>query len=229
MKTDFYTAIAQIAAERGIPKEAVLDSLEHALKTVYRKMSNVHDDVEVDVEIDSASGAFAGLSRSCGWLSDMENADTDIVLAEALTYDANAEIGGRFELSDTPDNFGRIAAQRLKQVVLQQIREYERKSVFEEYHERENEVINGIVQRADSRTVIIELGKTEAVMPIREQVPNERYRPGQRIKVLLKEVSRDQRGPQLVVLAQPGSYPAVVRDGSSGDFQWRGRNHGGGP
>ena len=198
MKTDFYTAIAQIAAERGIPKEAVLDSLKHALKTVYRKMSNVHDDVDVDVDIDSASGAFE-VYHVMRVVSDIENADTDINLPEALTYDAKAEIGGTIRIKNTPDNFGRIAAQTAKQVVLQQIREYERKSVFEEYHERENEVINGIVQRADSRTVIIELGKTEAVMPIREQVPNERYRPGQRIKVLLKEVSRDQRGPQLVV------------------------------
>jgi N utilization substance protein A len=108
-------------------------------------------------------------------------------------------VGDYVRIEHTPENFGRIAAQTAKQVVLQQIRDYERKTVFEEYHDRENEVINGIVQRADSRTVIIELGKTEAVMPIREQVPNERYRPGQRIKVLLKEVSRDQRGPQLVV------------------------------
>src|SRR4051794_35124969 len=198
LKTDFYTAIAQIAAERGIPKEAVLDSLKHALKTVYRKMSNVHDDVDVDVEIDSATGAFE-VYHVMRVVSEIENADVDITLAEALTYDARAEIGGTIRIKNTPENFGRIAAQTAKQVVLQQIREYERKSVFEEYHERENEVINGIVQRADSRTVIIELGKTEAVMPIREQVPNERYRPGQRIKVLLKEVSRDQRGPQLVV------------------------------
>ena len=198
MKTDFYTAIAQIAAERGIPKEAVLDSLKHALKTVYRKTSNVRDDVDVDVKIDGATGTFE-VYHVMRVVADVENEDTDITLADALAYKTNAQVGDVIEIRRTPENFGRIAAQTAKQVVLQQIREYERKTVFDEYHDRENEVINGIVQRADSRTVIIELGKTEAVMPIREQVPNERYRPGQRIKVLLKEVSRDQRGPQLVV------------------------------
>jgi N utilization substance protein A len=198
MKSDFYTAIAQIAAERGIPREAVLASVEHALKTVYRKMSNTREDVEIDVQIDSTTGTFH-VYHVMRVVAEVENEDSDILLAEALTYSPSASVGDVIRIERTPDNFGRIAAQTAKQVVLQQIREYERKSVFEEYHERENEVINGIVQRADSRTVIIELGKTEAVMPIREQVPNERYRPGQRIKVLLKEVSRDQRGPQLVV------------------------------
>jgi N utilization substance protein A len=130
---------------------------------------------------------------------EVENEDAEISLEDALAYVPTAQVGEEIRIERTPENFGRIAAQTVKQVVLQQIRDYERKTVFEEYHDREGEVINGIVQRADSRTVIIELGKTEAVMPIREQVPNERYRPGQRVKVLLKEVSRDQRGPQLVV------------------------------
>ncbi|MGH2551872.1 MAG: NusA N-terminal domain-containing protein, partial [Thermomicrobiales bacterium] len=198
MKSDFYTAIAQIAAERGIPREAVLASVEHALKTVYRKMSNTKEDVDIAVEIDSATGTFR-VFHLYRVVAEIENPDTEITLVEALTQQPTAQIGDEVRVEHTPENFGRIAAQTAKQVVLQQIRDYERKTVFEEYHERENEVINGIVQRADSRTVIIELGKTEAVMPIREQVPNERYRPGQRIKVLLKEVSRDQRGPQLVV------------------------------
>jgi len=198
MKSDFYTAIAQIAAERGIPREAVLASVEHALKTVYRKMSNTREEVDIAVDIDPAAGTFR-VYHVMNVVPEVENEDTDITLEDALAHVPSARIGDEIRIERTPENFGRIAAQTVKQVVLQQIRDYERKTVFEEYHDREGEVINGIVQRADSRTVIIELGKTEAVMPIREQVPNERYRPGQRIKVLLKEVSRDQRGPQLVV------------------------------
>ena len=89
----------------------------------------------------------------------------------------------------------------MKQVVLQRIRDYERDSVYEEFHDKQGEVLNGIVQRADPRAVIVELGKAEAVMPAREQVPTERYRPGQRVKVLLVEVNKDQRGPQLIVSA----------------------------
>jgi N utilization substance protein A len=198
MKSDFYTAIAQIAAERGIPREAVLASVEHALKTVYRKMSNTREEVDIAVDIDPSAGSFR-VYHVMNVVSEVENEDAEISLADALAYVPTAQVGEQIRIERTPENFGRIAAQTVKQVVLQQIRDYERKTVFEEYHDREGEVINGIVQRADSRTVIIELGKTEAVMPIREQVPNERYRPGQRIKVLLKEVSRDQRGPQLVV------------------------------
>jgi N utilization substance protein A len=198
VKSDFYTAIAQIAAERGIPREAVLASVEHALKTVYRKMSNTKEETDIEVQIDSGTGTFR-VFHVLHVVNEVENPDTEIPLAEALAYSPTTHAGDYVRIEHTPENFGRIAAQTAKQVVLQQIRDYERKTVFDEYHDRENEVINGIVQRADSRTVIIELGKTEAVMPIREQVPNERYRPGQRLKVLLKEVSRDQRGPQLVV------------------------------
>lgn len=198
MKSDFYTAIAQIAAERGIPRDAVLSSVEHALRTVYKKMSNTRDDVEIEVQIDPGNGAFQ-VFEVRRVVNEIENQDTDILVAEALRHTPNVVAGDVIRIERTPDNFGRIAAQTAKQVVLQQIRDYERQTVYDEFHERENEVINGIVQRADSRTVIIELGKAEAVMPMREQVPSERYRPGQRIKVLLKEVSRDQRGPQLVV------------------------------
>jgi N utilization substance protein A len=198
MKSDFYTAIAQIAAERGIPRDAVLSSVEHALRTVYKKVSNTRDDVEVEVNIDPGNGAFQ-VFEIRRVVTEIENQDADILLAEALKHTPNVVPGDVVRIERTPENFGRIAAQTAKQVVLQQIRDYERQTVYDEFHERENEVINGIVQRADSRTVIIELGKAEAVMPMREQVPNERYRPGQRIKVLLKEVSRDQRGPQLVV------------------------------
>ncbi len=128
--------------------------------------------------------------------------------AEAREFAPNAQVGEQIRIERTPDNFGRIAAQTAKQVVLQQIRDYERDTVYEEFADRQGEVINGIVQRADSRAVIVELGKAEAVMPVREQVPTERYRPGQRVKVLLVEVNRDQRGPQLIVSR---SHPNLIR------------------
>jgi len=99
----------------------------------------------------------------------------------------------------TPENFGRIAAQTVKQVVQTRIRDYERETVYREYQDKEGEVLSGVVQRADNRAVIIELGKAEAVMPAREQVPSERYRPNQRVKVLLTEVNAHARGPQLIV------------------------------
>jgi len=205
VKSDFYTAIAQIAAERGIPREAVLSSVEHALKTVYRKMANSEEEVAVEIDSTNASMRVYVLKRV---VDEIEDPINDMTLAEARTHTADSSIGDEIRLERTPDNFGRIAAQTAKQVVLQRIRDYERDTVFEEFEDKQGEVLNGTVQRADARAVIVELGKAEAVMPAREQVPTERYRPGQRIKVLLVEVNRDPRGPQLIVSR---SHPGLIR------------------
>jgi transcription termination/antitermination protein NusA len=205
MKSDFYTAIAQIAAERGIPREAVLSSVEHALKTVYKKMTNSEE--EVEVEIDTNSGSIHVFVERMV-VPEVEDPLTQVSLEEAKTYAPQAHLGDTIRIERTPENFGRIAAQTAKQVVLQRIRDFERDSVYDEYADRQGEVMNGIVQRADSRAVIVELGKAEAVMPAREQVPTERYRPGQRIKVYLFEVNRETKGPQLIVSR---SHPNLIR------------------
>lgn len=206
MKSDFYTAIAQIAAERGIPREAVLSSVEHALKSVYKKMANTEEDVAV--EIDQTSGTMR-IFAIREVVEAVEDPLTQITLANAYAYAPSPQLGSVIRTEElTPENFGRIAAQTVKQVVLQRIRDYERDTVFEEFHDKQGEVLNGIVQRADPRAVIVELGKAEAVMPAREQVPTERYRPGQRVKVLLVEVNKDQRGPQLIVSR---SHPGLIR------------------
>jgi len=205
MKSDFYTAIAQIAAERGIPREAVLSSVEHALKTVYKKMANSEEEVSVDIE--SGTGTMRVFVHK-HVVIEIEDEVNDMLLADAKLIDAELQVGDIAKLERTPENFGRIAAQTAKQVVLQKIRDYERETVFDEFEEKQGEVLNGIVQRADARAVIVELGKAEAVMPSREQVPNERYRPGQRVKVLLLEVNRDLRGPQLIVSR---SHPNLIR------------------
>jgi transcription termination/antitermination protein NusA len=205
MKSDLYSAIAQIAGERGIPKEAVLSSVEHALKTVYKKMENTEEDV--DVTIDATSGAIRVFLMK-RVVSEIEDPLNDVLLPEALTLSPTAQVGDVLRIERTPENFGRIAAQTAKQVVLQRIRDYERDTVYEEFADRQGEVINGTVQRADARAVIVELGKAEAVMPAREQVPTERYRPGQRVKVLLLEVNKDPKGPQLIVSR---SHPNLIR------------------
>jgi transcription termination/antitermination protein NusA len=198
MKSDFYTAIAQIAAERGIPREAVIASVEHALQTVYKKMTGSDEEVEVDMDSDN------GTIRIYAVLTVVEQdaeelGPNDVRVEDARATHPDAVVGDQIRIDKTPKNFGRIAAQTAKQVVLQRIRDYERDSVHAEYIDRVGEVLNGIVQRADPRAVIIDLGKAEAVMPAREQVPTERYRPGQRIKVYLLEVNRDTRGPQVIV------------------------------
>ncbi len=205
MKSDFYTAIAQIAAERGIPREAVLSSVEHALKTVYKKMANTEEEVAVDIETGTGSMRVFVLKRV---VAEVEDPLNDVTVAEAQALLPGAQVGDEIRIEKTPENFGRIAAQTAKQVVLQRIRDYERDTVFEEFNDKQGELLNGTVQRADSRAVIVELGKAEAVMPAREQIPSERYRAGQRIKVLLVEVNRDPRGPQLIVSR---SHPGLIR------------------
>src|SRR5215203_2449656 len=205
MKSDFYTAIAQIAAERGIPREAVLSSVEHALKTVYKKMANTEEEVEVEIDPNAGQMRVFVLKRIVDEIEDPLN---DMVRAEAVAYAPGAQVGEIIMIERTPDNFGRIAAQTAKQVVLQRIRDFERDTVYDEFADRQGEVINGIVQRADSRAVIVELNKAEAVMPAREQVPTERYRPGQRIKVFLLEVNKDPKGPQLIVSR---SHPNLIK------------------
>jgi N utilization substance protein A len=204
MKSDFYTAIAQIAAERGIPREAVISSVEHALKTVYKKEAGVEDDENLTVELDAQSGGVRiFVHREV--VDEVEDPTTQVGLAEARQIRPGIKIGDTLTEDRTPKNFGRIAAQTAKQVVLQKIRDYERETVYNEYQDKVGEVLNGIVQRADEKAVIVELGKAEAVMPAREKVPNERYRPGQRLKVFLVDASKEQRGPQLIVSrAHPG-------------------------
>lgn len=196
MKSDLYTAIAQIAAERGIPRDAVMASVQDALTSVYKKNAGSEEDVRV--ELDSASGEMQVVVVKTV-VQSVENPDTDMAVDEAQQYVPGAQLGDIVKIQRTPENFGRIAAQTVKQVVHSRIRDFERENVYKEYQDKEGEVLNGVVQRADSRAVIIELGKAEAVMPAREQVPTERYRTNQRIKVLLTEVNTHSRGPQLIV------------------------------
>lgn len=196
MKSDLYTAIAQIAAERGIPRDAVLQSIQQALTSVYKKSTG--SDEEVSVELDQASGEMQVVVHKTV-VESVSDPITQISVEEAQQYVPAPIIGDTVKIIRTPENFGRIAAQTVKQVVQTRIRDYERETVYREYQDKEGEVLSGVVQRADNRAVIIELGKAEAVMPAREQVPSERYRPNQRVKVLLTEVNAHARGPQLIV------------------------------
>lgn len=202
MKSDLYTAIAQIAAERGIPRDAVLNSVQQALTSVYLKNTGSNEDA--NVELDSATGEMQVVVRKTV-VETVADADLEISIDDAKKYTSAPIIGEVIKIVSTPENFGRIAAQTVKQVVHGKIRDFERETVYKEYHDKQGEVLSGIIQRADNRAVVIELGKAEAVMPAREQVPSERYRSGQRIKVLLKEVSDNTRGPQLIVSRADGT------------------------
>jgi N utilization substance protein A len=206
MKSEFMLALTQLAAEKNLPKEVVISAVETALVSAYRK-DNFAPNQNILVKIDPATGKVRVWAERLV-VEKPEDPRKEISLAEAKKIDPEAVIDGTVEVEATPRNAGRIAAQTAKQVILQRLHEAEHSAIFEEYSGKEGDTINGMVQRIESRQVFIDLGRTEAMLPASEQVRNERYRIGQRLKVYLLEVVRTAKGPQVVVSR---SHPDFLR------------------
>jgi len=198
MKTDFIAAINQVSSEKGVSKEVVIEAIEAALVSAYKRNYTSAANQDVAVRIDRQSGEV-GVFVTKRVVEDVTDTRSEIALDEARKINSSADVGAEVEVETTPQNFGRIAAQTAKQVVLQRLREAEREQVYEQFTDREGDVVTGVIQRFEGRTVIIDLGKAEATMPVAEQVPSENYRHNQRLKVYLVEVNRTPRGPQIVV------------------------------
>lgn len=196
MKNEFLIAITQICAEKNLPREVVFDALKAALVSAYKRTFGITG--EVSVKISEVSGEVKVFTRRIV-VSELTDSRSEISLKEAKAIKKDAQLGDEIDVESTPHDFGRIAAQTAKQVVLQRLREAERETVFDEYVEQEGDVISGIIQRVDPKQVIIDLGKAEAILPASEQIPTERYRVGQRIRAFLTEVMRTSRGPLLTV------------------------------
>jgi len=206
MKSEFVLALTQLAAEKNLPKEVVISAVETALVSAYRK-DNFAPNQEISVKIDPATGKVRVWAEKVV-VEKPEDTRKEISLAEAQKIKPDAEIDDTVEVEAMPRNAGRIAAQTAKQVILQRLHEAEHSAIFEEYSGKEGDIVNGLVQRIESRQVFIDLGRTEAMLPASEQVRNERYRIGQRLKVYLLEVVRTARGPQVVVSR---SHPGFLR------------------
>jgi N utilization substance protein A len=206
MKSEFVLALTQLAAEKNLPKEVVISAVETALVSAYRK-DNFAPNQEISVKIDPVTGKVRVWAEKV-IVEKPEDTRKEISLADAKKIDPEAEIDGTVEVEATPRNAGRIAAQTAKQVILQRLHEAEHSAIFEEYSGKEGDIVNGLVQRIESRQVFIDLGRTEALLPASEQVRNERYRIGQRLKVYLLEVVRAAKGPQVVVSR---SHPDFLR------------------
>ena len=199
-------AITQLSAEKNLPKEVVIAAVETALVSAYRK-DNFAPNQNISVKIDPATGGVEV------WVektvveqpSDMRR---EISLSEMSKIKPDVQIGETIKVEATPRNAGRIAAQTAKQVILQRLHEAEHSAIFEEYSDKEGDIVTGLVQRIESRQIFIDLGRAEAILPATEQVRNERYRAGQRLKVYLLEVARTSRGPQVVVSR---SHPDLLR------------------
>ncbi len=189
--------IKTIADEKNLPEESVKEVVEQALAAAYRKDFGDREQ-EVRVEINTNSGDI-DVYASKEVVEVVGDERFELTLAEAQVIQKNAQIGDLIEIHQKADSFGRVAAQTAKQVILQRLREAEREIIMNEYQDKIGTVVNGIVSRVEGRIVRFELGKAQAIMPAGEQIQNERYHPGQRLKVYLKDVERGFRGPQLVV------------------------------
>jgi transcription termination/antitermination protein NusA len=197
MNKEFIDALNQLAIERGLEKEELLTRFEDSLKQAYER--NVEPGKEVEVEIDPETGEIDVLVIK-RVVEEVEDENVEISLDEALKLDQTIEVGMEIEFPVDPDSFTRIAVQTTKQVITQKIREAEREIVFNEYKDRAGDVITAVVSRTDNkRNVFVDLGRGEAIMPPKEQIPGERYVVGMRVKVYLRKVEQSTRGPSILV------------------------------
>lgn len=196
MNADFMQAIEQLGKEKGIAPEIIFDALKAALISAYKRnfgsAQNVHvslDRVTGDIHVYARKSVVAEVTTDC----------LEMALTEARQLDPRYEIDDIVEVEVTPKNFGRIAAQTAKQVVVQRIREAERGMIYDEFSNRESDIVTGIVQRIEQKNAFIDLGKAEAILAPLEQIPGEAYRHGDRLKTYIIEVKKTTKGPQILV------------------------------
>jgi transcription termination/antitermination protein NusA len=191
------TAIRTIAEEKNLPEDAVKEVVEQALAAAYRRDYGDREQ-EIRVEMNLNTGDVdAYISKEI--VEEVEQDAFEISLKDAQVMRKNAKVGETVEIHQKAESFGRVAAQTAKQVILQRLREAEREIVMAEYEDKIGTVINATVSRVEGNICRIDLGKAQGIMPRSEQIQGERYYPGQRLKVFLKDVERGYRGPQLVV------------------------------
>ena len=199
-------ALEELEKEKGIKKDYLLESIETALVTAYKRNFDALENVRV--EMDKQTGATHVYSIK----EVMEKANdeaTEISIKEAQKINPNLGEGDTVEVEIVPRNFGRIAAQTAKQVIIQKLREAERDIIFNEFNERKGEIVSGLIQKADHNIVVMDLGKLEGVMPAKEQIPTEKYKVNEKIKGYVLDVERGAKGAPQVIVSR--SHPDFVR------------------
>lgn len=205
MNEEFIQALNEIEEEKGISKEIIFEALESALVSSYKK--NFGTFQNVSVEIDRETGDIS-LQAEKNIVEEVLDENSEISIEEAKKVNSSYQVGDIFYKEIAPEKFGRIAAQTAKQVVIQRIKDAERDVIFGDFMDRENEIITGEVQRVSKGNVYVDLGKTEAILPVSEQIRNESYSQGDRYKMLILEVNRTTKGPQIVLSR---SHPNLVK------------------
>ncbi|APH05220.1 transcription termination factor NusA [Bacillus weihaiensis] len=196
MSSELLDALTILEKEKGISKEIIIEAIEAALISAYKRNFNQAQNVRVDLNRDT--GTMKVYARK-DVVDEVYDPRLEISIAEAQGINPNYVVNDVIEMEVTPKDFGRIAAQTAKQVVTQRVREAERGVIYSEFIDREEDIMTGIVQRIDSKFIYVSLGKIEALLPVSEQMPNETYRPHDRIKVFLTKVEKTTKGPQIFV------------------------------
>ncbi|WP_298760917.1 transcription termination factor NusA [uncultured Megasphaera sp.] len=196
MNKELLNAIAYLSKEKGVSADVICDSLEAVLITAYKKEPDANPNAVV--ELNRLTGDYKILAPKTV-VETVEDEDAEISLAMAQILDPEYSAGDVINVNVTPKNFGRVAAQAAKQVMIQRLREAERSIVYDEFSNRQDDIITGIIQRIEQRNVYVDLGKAEAVLPVSEQIPTETYTVGQRIKCYVVEVRKTTKGAQILV------------------------------
>ncbi|MBO6086750.1 transcription termination/antitermination protein NusA [bacterium] len=207
--TALFEACEELERERGISKEVLIASLCDAMVAAYKKHMKVGKEVtNIEAILDEQSGEI-GVFATKEVVKNVEDPDLQIELKDALEIAEDVEEGDELKIEVTPDQFGRIAAQSAKQVITQRIREAERNLVLNEFLDKKGTLTTGIIQRVENRNVIVNIGKTDAIMPQKEQIPGEYYKPGNRIRVFVLNVKETTRLPQVIV---SHAHAEIVRE-----------------
>jgi len=205
MHIDLVQALRDIEKEKDIPFEQLREITETALISAYRKHYGASGEIHVEIDLEDHRAAVYARKLI---VEKVENPHSEMSLLEAKKLDPSITIGESMDIEVTPEDFGRIAAQTAKQVMLQRIREAEREILFEEFSARGGEVLTGTVHRREGRTIFINLGKTEGILPASEQMTLDSYRPGERLKLYVLEVKRTTRTPRILLSR---SHPGLLR------------------
>src|SRR5574342_181150 len=196
MRSELLDALNILEREKGISRDVIIDAIEAALVSAYKR--NFNQAQNVRVSFNPEVGTIQVLARK-DVVESVFDPRLEISVEKARHINPNYQEGDVLEIEVTPKDFGRIAAQTAKQVVTQRVREAERGIIYSEFIDREEDIMTGIVQRLDSKFIYVSLGKIEALLPINEQMPNERYKPHDRIKVFITKVEKTTKGPQIYV------------------------------
>ncbi|MBU2701968.1 N utilization substance protein A [Sporomusaceae bacterium BoRhaA] len=196
MNAEFMQAFEQLGREKGISPVVLFDAIEAALISAYKR--NFGSAQNVRVSLDRTTGEIHVYARKTV-VEEAQDIRLEMSLADARSLDMRYELEDVVEVEVTPKNFGRIAAQTAKQVVVQRIREAERGMIYEEFSSRESDIVNGIVQRIEQKNVFVDLGKAEAILAPSEQMPGDTYKHGDRVKTYIIEVKKTTKGPQILV------------------------------